>query len=115
MIKKSFSGRSAGPGAGRGTGRGGSGRGGGRNVRGKVFTLKKENEFGLPRKKVCRFCIEDVKTIDYKDTKRLEKFINERGKIISRRATGACTKHQRRLGRAIKLTRYMGLLPYVRT
>lgn len=112
MIKRSFSGRTAGPGAGRGSGR--SGRGSGRNARGKTFTLKKENEFGLPRKKVCRFCAEDVKVIDYKDTKRLEKFINERGKVISRRATGACTKHQRRLGRAIKLTRYMALLPYVR-
>ncbi|MEK6567491.1 MAG: 30S ribosomal protein S18 [Candidatus Omnitrophota bacterium] len=114
MIKKSFAGRSTGSGTGRGAGRG-AGRGGGRNVRGKVFTLKKENEFGLPRKKVCRFCIENVKAIDYKDTKRLEKFINERGKMISRRATGACTKHQRGLGRAIKLTRYMALLPYVRT
>jgi len=113
IIKRSFAGRSTSSGAGRGTGRGG--RGGGRNVKGKVFTLKKENEFGLPRKKVCRFCIEDVKAIDYKDTKRLEKFINERGKIISRRATGVCTKHQRRLGRAIKLTRHMALLPYVRT
>ena len=57
------------------------------------------------RKKVCKFCIEKVKAIDYKDTARLSKFITERGKIVPSRISGNCAKHQRLLARAIKRAR----------
>ena len=66
-----------------------------------------------PRKKVCAFCAEKAKSIDYKDTAKLKKFIGETGKIAPRRATGVCAKHQRELATAIKRARVMALLPYV--
>lgn len=75
---------------------------------------EKEMEFGPVRKKYCRFCVEKVKDIDYKDVKRLERSVNERYKILSRRFSGVCAKHQRKLSNAIKLARYVGLMPYVR-
>ncbi len=65
------------------------------------------------RKKVCHFCADRVETIDYKDVARLRKFISERAKILPRRATGTCTKHQRELTNAIKRARQVALLPYV--
>ena len=64
------------------------------------------------RKKVCHFCADRVETIDYKDVARLRKFISERAKILPRRATGTCTKHQRELTNAIKRARQIALLPY---
>lgn len=64
------------------------------------------------RKKVCYFCKEGV-PIDYKDVELLKKFISEKAKIRSRRATGTCAKHQRRLAVAIKRAREMALLPYI--
>lgn len=64
------------------------------------------------RKKTCRFCSERVSLIDYKDVDRLEKFLTERGKIISRRVTGNCARHQRLLARAIKRARHSALLPF---
>lgn len=73
--------------------------------RDKVFTL---------RKRYCRFCVEKVKAIDYKDVKRLEAFIKERGKIVSSRYSGNCAKHQRLVARALKKARFLALLPYVR-
>lgn len=75
----------------------------------------KEMDFGPVRKKVCRFCVEKIQEIDYKDMKKLEKAINERCKIFSRRISGTCARHQRKLSNAVKLARYLGLLPYVRT
>lgn len=66
-----------------------------------------------PRKKVCAFCAEKAKSIDYKDTAKLKKFIGETGKIAPRRAPGVCAKHQRELATAIKRARVMALLPYV--
>lgn len=74
----------------------------------------REAEFGPPRKKFCRFCVEKSKIIDYKDIKKLEKCITDRCKILSRKISGTCAKHQRKLSNAIKLARYIGLLPYVR-
>lgn len=74
----------------------------------------KEAEFGIVRKKVCRFCIEKIKEIDYKDLKRLERFVSERGKMVSRRISGNCAKHQRKVCTAVKLARYIGLLPFVK-
>ena len=64
--------------------------------------------------KVCRFCVDKVAHIDYKDTGRLSAFTSERGKILPRRMTGACAKHQRQLGVAIKRARTVALLPYTK-
>ena len=63
-------------------------------------------------KKVCSFCQDKLETIDYKDTARLRKFMTEKGKIIPRRTTGVCAKHQRELTNSIKRARVMALLPY---
>ena len=65
------------------------------------------------RKKVCMFCVDRVETIDYKDIARLRKFISERAKILSRRTTGTCARHQRELTTAIKRARQIALLPYI--
>lgn len=64
------------------------------------------------RKKVCTFCVDKVEAIDYKDIARLRKYISERGKILSRRTTGTCARHQRALTVAIKRARTVALLPY---
>ena len=65
------------------------------------------------KKKVCLFCAEKVDAIDYKDVVKLRKFVSERSKILPRRVSGACAKHQRALNTAIKRARQMALLPYV--
>ncbi len=64
------------------------------------------------RKKVCKFCGEKIKAIDYKDTMRIAKFVTERGKIIPSRISGNCAKHQRMLARAIKKARLVAFIPY---
>ncbi|MGI6212131.1 MAG: 30S ribosomal protein S18 [Anaerovoracaceae bacterium] len=68
---------------------------------------------GMRRKKVCQFCADKTETIDYKDVEKLSKFITERGKILPKRITGTCAKHQRELTTAIKRARIVALLPYV--
>ena len=78
-------------------GRGGPGRGGGRRMH---------------RRKICRFCIEKVDLIDFKDVKLLQNYIPERGKILPRRISGSCAIHQRMLAEAIKRARNIALLPY---
>ena len=65
------------------------------------------------RKKFCRFCFNKDLKINYRDSQVLEGFITERGKILPRRITGACAKHQRELSRAIKQARILSLLPFV--
>ena len=65
------------------------------------------------RKKVCIFCADKVDFIDYKDCAKLGKFISESGKILPRRISGTCAKHQRELNTAIKRARQVALLPYV--
>ena len=82
---------------GRGSRGGGGGRGGGRRMH---------------RRKVCRFCIDKVDLIDYKDVKLLQNYIPERGKILPRRISGSCATHQRMLTEAIKRARNIALLPY---
>ena len=83
------------PSAGRGPGGGGPSRGrGGR------------------RRKVCRFCLDKVDIIDYKDVKLLTSYIPERGKILPRRISGTCAPHQRMLAEAIKRARNIALIPY---
>ena len=74
----------------------------GRGGKGKVFF----------KKKVCKFCTQKLK-IDYKDADTLRRFITERGKILPRRITGTCAKHQRALALAIKRARIIALLPFV--
>ena len=64
------------------------------------------------RKKVCRFCVEKIDDINYKDVRLLQQFVAERGKIVPRRLTGVCTPHQRRLTTAIKRARNIALLPF---
>ena len=65
------------------------------------------------RRKVCVFCADKVAFIDYKDSAKLRKFISERGKILPRRISGACAKHQRDINTAIKRARQVALLPYI--
>ena len=65
------------------------------------------------RKKICIFCADKVDFIDYKDTAKLRKFISERGKILPRRISGTCAKHQRDVNTAIKRARQVALLPYI--
>ena len=85
------------PGGGRGPG-GPGGREGGR----KYFR----------RKKVCKFCVEKIDAINYKDVRLLSQFVAESGKIVPRRLTGVCTPHQRRLSSAIKQARNIARLPF---
>ena len=66
----------------------------------------------MRRRKVCRFCVDKVDIIDFKDVKLLQNFIPERGKILPRRISGVCTAHQRMLTEAIKRARNIALLPY---
>jgi len=65
------------------------------------------------KKKVCSFCVDHAKEIDYKDVARLKRYITEKGKILPRRQTGTCAEHQRALTVAIKRAREMALIPYV--
>ncbi|HJX00468.1 MAG TPA: 30S ribosomal protein S18 [Terriglobales bacterium] len=80
----------------------GGGPGGGREGGRKFFR----------RKKVCKFCVEKIDSINYKDVRLLSGFVAERGKIVPRRLTGVCTPHQRRLSAAIKQARNIALLPF---
>ncbi len=95
------SGPSGGPREGRPSGPGGGPPGG---RRGKRQYFRK--------KKVCRFCVEKVDFIDYKKVEMLQPFVQERGKILPRRMTGTCSKHQRWLGVAVKRARNIALLPF---
>ncbi len=65
-----------------------------------------------PRKKVCSFCVDKVTDIDYKEFNKLGRFLTERGKILPRRISGNCARHQRMLTRAIKRARNIALLPF---
>ena len=64
------------------------------------------------RKKVCKFCVEKIEAVNYKDVRLLAQFVAESGKITPRRLTGVCTPHQRRLSKAIKQARNIALLPF---
>ena len=65
------------------------------------------------KRRVCRFCEEKILYVDYKDDKRLTRFTTEEGKIIPRRTSGTCAKHQRQLVRAIKRARHLALIPFI--
>lgn len=64
------------------------------------------------KKKVCQFCVDKVEEIDYKDVAKLRRYVSERAKILPRRITGTCAKHQRQLTVAIKRARHIALLPF---
>jgi len=64
------------------------------------------------RRKLCVFCSENATEVDYKDEAKLSKFITERGKILPRRVTGTCAKHQRKLTKAVKRARVLSILPF---
>ena len=66
-----------------------------------------------PRRKICAFCVDKVKKIDYKGHQRLRDFVSDRGKILKSRMTGTCMKHQRKLAEAVKRARQVALLPFV--
>src|SRR5947209_842965 len=88
---------------------GGGGGGGGRPTGGRP----RNRDRYVPRRKVCGFCVDKVKDIDYKDVSRLRKYLSERAKIEPRRKTGTCARHQRALSVALKRARHMALLPYI--
>ncbi|NIM19643.1 MAG: 30S ribosomal protein S18 [Candidatus Latescibacteria bacterium] len=77
-------------------------------------TSKKKKERQPKTRKPCKFCQESASYIDYKDPKRLKRFMTDRGKITPRRITGTCAKHQRMLSTAIKRARTLALIPYVK-
>lgn len=66
------------------------------------------------KRRGCAFCQDKITSIDYKDTKKLQRYLTDRGKILPRRATGNCAKHQRMLTSAIKRARIVALLPFVK-
>lgn len=65
-----------------------------------------------PHRKICNFCVEHIQRIDYKEVARLRRFVSDRGKILPRRVTGTCARHQRRLTMALKRARHIALLPF---
>lgn len=78
----------------------------------KRSTKRKSSQERKPKRKVCSFCVEKVDDIDYKDTARLRRFVSERGKIVPRRISGSCARHQRALTTAVKRARVIALLPF---
>ena len=82
--------------------------------KGKFGKLRRSPRSGsMVRKRYCRFCVEKVKSINYKD-KVLERMISDRGKMLSRRFTGNCARHQRSVARAIRQARFIAILPYTK-
>lgn len=73
---------------------------------------RREGRPKRPSRKVCAFCVERIAHIDYKEVGRLRRYVSERGKILPRRVTGTCAKHQRPLTAALKRARSIALLPY---
>ena len=79
---------------------------------GKPIKPRAAGSGGFFRRKSCKFCMEKVESVDYKDMPRLQKFISERGKIVPSRLSSLCANHQRILSQAIKRARHIALLPY---
>lgn len=72
----------------------------------------KKDRVRRPRRKICQGCVDHIESVDYKDIVMLRRFISERGKILPRRVTGICAKHQRKINLAIKRARAIALLPF---
>ena len=123
MARPAFGGfGGTGPGGGRCGGGGGGGRGddrGGREDRGGRGDDRGGDEMGgrrgFGRRKVCRFCADKAAKVDYKDQGQMKYFLTERGKIIPRRISGNCAKHQRKVSLAIKRARMIALMPFTVT
>ena len=97
-------------------GGGSSSGGGGRGRAGQTAAQGKDAQQRRPmfrRRKVCKFCADKIDDINYKDVKLIGPFVPERGKILPRRISGTCAKHQRKLQTAIKRARQIALIPYV--
>jgi small subunit ribosomal protein S18 len=92
--------------------RGPGGGSGGDRDRGGAGGPQGKKKFFYRRKRVCKFCVEKIEYIDFKDVKTLQQFIPERGKILPRRISGTCALHQRKLQSAIKRARIIALLPF---
>ena len=90
----------------------GGGGGGGREG-GREGGQGGKKKFFYRRKRVCKFCVEKIEYVDFKDVKMLQQFIPERGKILPRRISGTCALHQRKLQNAIKRARIMALIPFM--
>ena len=73
---------------------------------------KRNNKERKPKRKVCSFCVDKIDHIDYKDAPKLRKFVSERGKILPRRISGNCARHQRALTAAVKRARVIALMPF---
>jgi small subunit ribosomal protein S18 len=99
-------------GGGRGPGSGPGGGGGDDRRGGPGGQQGGKKKFFYRRKRVCKFCVEKIEYIDFKDVKTLQQFIPERGKILPRRISGTCALHQRKLQNAIKRARIAALLPF---
>ena len=115
MARPDMGERKGPPSGGRFGGGGGGGRGGDRGDRGDRDERGGEEGGrgrGFGRRKVCRFCADKNLKVDYKDQAQLKYFLTERGKIIPRRISGNCAKHQRDVATAIKRARVLALLPY---
>ena len=74
--------------------------------------MAKKKKTRVPRRKVCKLCLDRVERVDYKDEKRLMRAITDRGKIVPRRISGNCARHQAQITRAVKRARYLALLPF---
>ena len=74
--------------------------------------MKRSGKMRRSKRQVCAFCVDKAESIDYKDINKLRKFVTERGKILPRRISGTCAKHQRQLTDAIKWSRNIALLPF---
>jgi small subunit ribosomal protein S18 len=96
----------SGSGAGRGAGKGGP------QARGAAAGKEQGKRYFFRRRKVCKFCMDKIDYIDYKDVRLLSSFVPERGKILPRRMFGTCAEHQRKLTLAIKRARNIALLPF---
>ena len=80
---------------------------------GRERTERNDRRNRKSRKKVCAFCMDKIENIDYKDVPRLKRYLSDRAKIIPRRVTGTCARHQRQLTVAVKRARHLAFLPYV--
>jgi small subunit ribosomal protein S18 len=76
------------------------------------ITRKKQNRYKKPKRKVCEFCVNKATGIDFKNVARLKRCVSERGKILPRRTTGTCARHQRWVSEAVKRAREIALLPF---
>jgi small subunit ribosomal protein S18 len=117
MARPDFGGSGGrGPGGGGRYGGGRDDRGGGRDERGGRGDERGGDDMGgrrgFGRRKVCRFCADKALKVDYKDQGQMKYFLTERGKIIPRRISGNCAKHQREVATAVKRARMLAILPY---